>query len=160
MGDPVSCGLASGLPWGWIWKVSKKLNGLIGVGVHIWVNYNGLNVTSVWFLNDLWWSMWFAPDWYQVCEIQMWHSDTNGICVQHGQMNIGIILRYHNVKTLSGHMMTGVLLWFSWIIVEEHMLGYQINKCIWLECIPWSAWWPLKVVQMVGKIDFAGVMGF
>ncbi len=54
--------------------------------------------------------MQFAPEKYQVCEISMWHSDTNGISVEHGQMKIGIILRYHKMKTLFGCMMTGVFL--------------------------------------------------
>ncbi len=53
----------------------------------------------------------------------MWHSDTNGIFMEHGQMKIDIIFRCHNVKTLSGHMMTSVLLWLCCMIVEEYMLG-------------------------------------
>ena len=83
-----------------------------------------------------------------------------GICVQHGQVKIGIILRCHNVKTLSGCMMTGVLLWLCWMIVEEYMLGCWMDECIWLECIPCSVWWPLKIVQMVWKMDFDGVIGW
>ena len=35
-------------------------------------------------------------------------------------MKIGIILRCHKIKTLLGCMMTGVLLWFCWMIVEEY----------------------------------------
>ncbi len=85
-----------------------------------------LNVISVW------WSMWFAPDKYQVCEIPMWHSDMNGIFVEHGQIKIGIILRCCKMKTLSGCMMTGVLLWWCWMIVEEYMLGCWMDECIWL----------------------------
>ncbi len=37
-------------------------------------------------------------------------------------MKIGIILRCCNVKTLSGHMITGVLLWSCCMIVDEYML--------------------------------------
>ncbi len=54
--------------------------------------------------------MQFALDKYQVCEILMWHSNTNGIFVEHGRMKIGIILRCHKMKTLFGRMMTGVSL--------------------------------------------------
>ncbi len=66
--------------------------------------------------------MQFAPDKYQVCEILMWHSDMNGIFMEHGQMKIGIILRCRKMKTLFGHM-TGVFLWLCCMIVEEYMLG-------------------------------------
>ncbi len=40
----------------------------------------------------------------------MWHSNMIGIFIEHGQMKIGIILRCYKVKTLSGCMITGVLL--------------------------------------------------
>ncbi len=74
--------------------------------------------------------MQFAPDKYQVCKILMWHSDTNGICVEHGQVKIRIILRCHKMKTLSGCMMTGVLLWLCWMIVEEYMFGCWMDEYI------------------------------
>ncbi len=35
----------------------------------------------------------------------------------HGQVKIGIIFRCHNLKTLSGHMMTGVLV--TLVILDE-----------------------------------------
>ena len=73
--------------------------------------------------------MQFAPDKYEVCEILMWHSDMIGIFVEHGQIKIGIILRC-KMKTLSGCMMTGVLLWLCWKMVEEYMLGYWMDECI------------------------------
>ncbi len=58
----------------------------------------------------------------------------NGIFMEHGQMKIGIILRCYNVKTLSGHTMTGVLLWLCWMKVEQYMLG--VGWMNLLECIP------------------------
>ncbi len=45
-------------------------------------------------------------------------------------MKIGIISRCHKMKTLSGHMMTGVLLWLCWMIFEECMLGFWMDECI------------------------------
>ena len=89
----------------------------------------------------------------------MWHNNTIGIFISHSQMKIGMILRCHKIKILSGHMMTGVLLWLCWMIVEEYMLGCWMDECIWLECIPCGAWWPLKMAQMGWKMDFAGLMG-
>ncbi len=55
-------------------------------------------------------------------------------------------------------MMTGKLLWLYWMTVEEYMLGYWMDESIWLECVPCGAWWPLKMVQMVWKMDFDGLM--
>ena len=72
----------------------------------------------------------FAPDKYQVCEILMWHSNTNGIFVEHGWMKIGIILRCRKMKTLFGHMMTGVFLWLCCMIVEVYKLGYWMVECV------------------------------
>ncbi len=121
--------------------------------------YNGLNVILVWYLHDLWWSMCFAPDKYQVCEIPMWHSNINGTFMEPGQMKIGMILRCHKMKTLFGCMMTGVLRWLCWMIIEEYMLGCWMDECIWLKSIPCSMWWCLKMVQMGCKMDFDGLMG-
>ncbi len=75
-------------------------------------------------------------------------------------MKIGIILRFHKMKTLSGCMMTSVLLWLYWMIVEEYMLGCWMDECVWLECILCGVWWPLKMGQMGWKMDFDGRMGF
>ena len=74
--------------------------------------------------------MQFALDKYQVCDILMWHSNTNRIFVECGQMKIGIILRCHRMKTLFGHMMIGVFLWLFCMIDEECMLGYWMDECI------------------------------
>ncbi len=74
--------------------------------------------------------MQFALDIYQVCEILMWHSDMNGIFVEHSQMKMEIILRCHKMKTLFGCMMTSVLLWLYWMIVEQYMLGCWMDGCI------------------------------
>ena len=69
----IECGIffkfLPGPCWGRIWKMWKNWIFLRGVQVHVWVNKNDLNIISVWYLNDLWWSMWFALDKYQVCEI-------------------------------------------------------------------------------------------
>ncbi len=88
----------------------------------------------------------------------MWHSNINGIFVQHGQMKIGIILRCCKMKTLFGCMMTGVLLWLCCMIVKEYILGCWMDVCVWLKCIPCDIWWPLKMAQMVWKMDFDGLM--
>ena len=40
------------------------------------------------------------------------------------------------MKTLSGHMMKGVLLWLCWMIVEKYMLGCWMDECVRLVCIP------------------------
>ncbi len=74
--------------------------------------------------------MQFPLDKYQVCEILMWHSDTNGICMEHCQMKIEIILRCCKIKILSGCMMTGVFLCLCWVIVEEYMLGCWMDECV------------------------------
>ncbi len=60
----------------------------------------------------------------------MWHSDMNGIFMEHGQMKIGIILKCHKMKTLFGCMMTSVLLWLCWMIVEEYKLGCWMDECV------------------------------
>ncbi len=110
-------------------------------------------------MHDLWWSMQFAPDKYQVCGTPMWHSNMNGIFVKHSQMKIWIILRCHKMKTLLAHMMIGVFLWLCCMIDEEYMLGCWMDECVWLKCIPCSVWWPLKMAQMGWKIDFDGLIG-
>ncbi len=71
-----------------------------------------------------------ALDKYQVCEISMWHSDMNGIFMEHGWMKIGIILRCHKMKTLFGRMMTGVFLWLCCMIVEEYKFGCWMVECV------------------------------
>ncbi len=53
-----------------------------------------------------------------------------GFFVEYGHMKIGIILRCHKMKTLFGCMMTSVLLWLCWMIVEKYMLGYWLDECI------------------------------
>ncbi len=42
------------------------------------------------------------------------------------------------MKTLFGHMMTGVFLWLCCMIVVEYKLGCWMVECIWLECVPCS----------------------
>ncbi len=43
-------------------------------------------------------------------------------------MKIGVILRCHNMKTVSGHMMTGMFLWLYLMIGEEYMLGCWMDE--------------------------------
>ncbi len=63
-------------------KNVKKVKFLPVVGVHVRVNNNGLNKFSLSsFINNLWWSIWFALDKYEVYEISMWHRETNGILI-------------------------------------------------------------------------------
>ncbi len=94
--------------------------------------------------------MWFAPDSCQVCETPMWHSETIGICIQHGQVS--------QTWKHCWIQMTGMLLWLCQIKVEQYMLGCWMGECISLKYVLTGMWWPPKMVQKVYNMDHGGLM--
>ncbi len=74
------------------------------------------------FLNDLCWSMWFASDWYQVCEILMCHSDMKEICMWHGQMKNGTIWGVKCKKHCQGT-------W--WQVCYFSFVGWYLKSTCW-----------------------------